>query len=382
MPQDERQGIVLAAVREHVAAVLGHSSPDAVKVDQPFLELGLDSLGAVELRNRLADAAGMHLPGTAAFDHPTVADLAGYLLAGLEDQKRGKESGQGANPASSSGGTTLRDLFANANRQGEAQSIVPMLTEASRFHPAFHSIEELEAPPRPLQISTEGALPRLICVPSFVVGSGPHQFVKVARALEGRRPLTALSLPGAGRGESLPGSWDVAIDVLAESVREAAGGEPFVIVGYSIGGAIARSLVERLEGVGGSPAGLVMLDSPLPGSEHLAEMFAAVMEQLIEMDHDAVAIDDEHLLTMGAYLRLLGEWEQGPIGTPQLMVRAGKGPTATLGVQELTGWDGLEATTEIPGDHFAVIGDSAGATAEAIESWLAARAELESAGRP
>ncbi|GAA2811821.1 type I polyketide synthase [Kitasatospora sp. CM 4170] len=58
-------------VRSHAAAVLGHSDPAAVEADSTFKELGFDSVTAVDLRDRLNDAAGLHMPTSLLFDHPT-----------------------------------------------------------------------------------------------------------------------------------------------------------------------------------------------------------------------------------------------------------------------------------------------------------------------
>jgi acyl carrier protein len=50
-----------------------------VEADSTFTNLGLDSLTAVELRNRLQQVLGRGIPATAAFEWPTISLLAGGL---------------------------------------------------------------------------------------------------------------------------------------------------------------------------------------------------------------------------------------------------------------------------------------------------------------
>ncbi|MEU7550342.1 beta-ketoacyl synthase N-terminal-like domain-containing protein [Streptomyces sparsogenes] len=85
----DRQEAALELVLTHAAAVLGRTDPGRVPTERGFLELGFDSLTALELRNRLADAAGVQLPATVVFDHPNAADLAGYLCTALVPPARG-----------------------------------------------------------------------------------------------------------------------------------------------------------------------------------------------------------------------------------------------------------------------------------------------------
>lgn len=72
----DRTRAVTDLVKDHVAAVLGQSSPDAVDAGTVFFDMGFDSLSAVELRNRLNAATGLMLPATLLFDHPDVTALA------------------------------------------------------------------------------------------------------------------------------------------------------------------------------------------------------------------------------------------------------------------------------------------------------------------
>lgn len=84
MSASEQERELLDIVRSHAAAVLGYDSADAVGADQDFKDLGFDSLGAVEFRNRLRSVTGLKLATTAVLDHPTPKALVRYLTGELE----------------------------------------------------------------------------------------------------------------------------------------------------------------------------------------------------------------------------------------------------------------------------------------------------------
>ncbi|MDT0616062.1 type I polyketide synthase, partial [Streptomyces lancefieldiae] len=83
MRPEDRRPLLLDVVRVQVAAVLGHDGPRDIEPERGFTELGVDSLAALELRNGLADRAGIRLSATLVFDHPTPAAIADMLLEEL-----------------------------------------------------------------------------------------------------------------------------------------------------------------------------------------------------------------------------------------------------------------------------------------------------------
>ncbi|MBU8894067.1 amino acid adenylation domain-containing protein [Corallococcus sp. M34] len=78
MPPSERHPLLRAHVREQVAAVLG-LAPSAVGMGRGLFDLGLDSLGSLEIRNRLQASLACDLPSVVVFKHPSVEQLATYL---------------------------------------------------------------------------------------------------------------------------------------------------------------------------------------------------------------------------------------------------------------------------------------------------------------
>ena len=76
-----RRTVVAGFVADQARRVLGLPGGVEIPTRQPFQELGLDSLMAVELRNAVGAAVGHAQPATLLFDHPTPESLTDHLLS-------------------------------------------------------------------------------------------------------------------------------------------------------------------------------------------------------------------------------------------------------------------------------------------------------------
>ncbi|KAK4172239.1 hypothetical protein QBC36DRAFT_363297 [Triangularia setosa] len=75
--------IVLHTVREAVAEALGFARPDHVDVSQPLQDIGIDSLTAVLVRNKLANLTGLTLAASFVFQYRDLTILSQFLLSKL-----------------------------------------------------------------------------------------------------------------------------------------------------------------------------------------------------------------------------------------------------------------------------------------------------------
>ncbi|RMI28162.1 type I polyketide synthase, partial [Streptomyces triticirhizae] len=83
LSDEERLALLLELVLDQVAAVLGHDGSDGIDPRRGLMDMGFDSLTAVEFRNRLGKVTGRRLPTTLVFDYPTPVAVAEHLRSEL-----------------------------------------------------------------------------------------------------------------------------------------------------------------------------------------------------------------------------------------------------------------------------------------------------------
>jgi short-subunit dehydrogenase/aryl carrier-like protein len=84
---DERPGLIAAYLQQELARVL-ETEPDALDVDAPLTHVGLDSLMALEVKNRVEVTHGIELPIVGLIEDPTITNLA-TQVADLLDGRSG-----------------------------------------------------------------------------------------------------------------------------------------------------------------------------------------------------------------------------------------------------------------------------------------------------
>ncbi|MGW3819697.1 type I polyketide synthase [Streptomyces sp. NPDC005046] len=360
----EQEEQLLEHVRAQSAVVLGHASAEDVLPTAHFLELGFDSLTAIDLRRRLSAATGLRLPAGLAFDHPTPARLAKHLLTRLQSAGGGAAEERPAD--------MLVQLYRHASENGTAAEAMGMLMEAARFRPSFERPEELAQRPAPVRLSQGDHPLALMCFSPYVVPAGAHQYARFAAPFRDRLDVWALVHPGYEKGEPVPSDPDVVFRLHALTVRECAGGKPVVLLGYSSGGWIAHGVAAHLEAMGERPAAVVMVDSfsrEVPFDHQVLNAMAQAQSQRL----DFMRSGGEQLTAMGRYMRLFDDWAAPQIAAPTLLVRASEPMLAGAGDGDgrAAPPEHVDTIVEVTGNHYSMLEDHAGTTAAAVDSWLA-----------
>jgi acyl transferase domain-containing protein/acyl carrier protein/surfactin synthase thioesterase subunit len=316
----ERAALLLDAVCTTIADVLGYEQARAIDPGRALRELGFDSVSMLELRDRLVALSGISLPVSAAIDHPTPQALAEHLAAGLADP---------------------------------AQPVQRALNAAERV----------------VELAGGGDGERLVCVPSVLAMSGPHEYIGMAHAFADTRGVSALHLPGFQPRSSVPDTFDTVLAELADATIEHTAGSPFVLLGHSSGGLIAHALAARLETLAHPPRAVVMIDTyPTSAS---ATMLSRAMSRILGANEASLSASEERLAAMRAYLELMRSWEPEPIEAPALMVRAGEPMEGLASTPNWrTSWPLAHTQLDVAGDHMSMMSAHLATTVAAVGEWL------------
>ncbi|RSN00477.1 hypothetical protein DMH25_27150 [Streptomyces sp. WAC 01325] len=256
-----------------------------------------------------------------------------------------------------------------------------LLMAVAATRPQVELTAEVAELPQPVALAEGPARPRLICVSAPGATGGVHQYARMAAPFRGSRHVSALPLLGFAEGEALPADSEAAVRLIAESALLASEGEPFVLVGYSMGGTFAYRAAGVLEETWGiRPEGVIMLDTL--SLEYKAgegvdwDLFHE--NYLADMDKPAVKLDSARLSAMAQwFLRMTtGGAERYKTGVPSLLIRCTTSmPAVDRGDQAPP--VPAHTTRMIDATHQTLVAEQSHETARLMEEWLRA---LESEG--
>ncbi|MFD6288075.1 SDR family NAD(P)-dependent oxidoreductase [Streptomyces sp. NPDC060205] len=384
----QRLNTLVELLNADVAHVLGYPDAASFPPGRSYIELGFDSLTAVQLRNRLSMALRLRLPATVVFEHPTPQDLAGYVLGLLEDDLPTTTARIGQ-PTGRRPAQTLSSLYRQVCEAGRVIDAMHMLVTASWAVPTYQAIDSRRHALPPVRRATGiGERPVIVFFPGIqpVLAAPGGEFARFHACFEGEWDVFEFPHPGVGAGNELPADVETLALTHADSVLRHLGERRFVIVGASTGGAVAQAVTQRLEAMGVAPAGQVLLDTYLiddgnSDKEWLLSLPAVIAPHL--GGHAFTGDEDAGVAALGAYTRMFLNWQPQPVGAPTLLVRA-TSPTIDMaervqGDEWRTSWPLPHTRLDVPGDHFSLWQQHSQTTAAAVSAWIKSvvRAEVD-----
>ncbi len=406
---DERHALLVDRLRDEVATVLGLGNDTEIPVDESLGDMGLDSLMAVELRNRISAFTGISIAVSVAFEYPTLDAMAGYLSESLpsgDELLNQVEEGDTGEAATSDGEGTavegplwmhyLRTHLAAAFERPELILGVFGTCGQNRYYEERLTLEDEPAVMRPPMKFAKGVTPAIHLMPAFPP-TGTLQYAQLLAHLDGTRETYCSRHPGFEPNERLL-SWPELIDAHVSILRSESN-EPLILMGHSAGGWVSIAIAKAFEAVEPERVVRVVLLDSLPPSATIGwyeytGFFDAMKNEMLggrfadiatQSDDDAGTLDiadAPHAWTaMGWYNKQGFQFLPPMLDAPCLLLKAKK-KTPSLNVDEIPetvnidlGWRRYLSNltcVEVEGDHFGIVNDpNAEGLIAALEAWLA-----------
>lgn len=405
--QNDRAVALHGLIQDEVALVLGYQPEDTLP-NRSFIELGMDSFTAVQLRNKLSVLSGLKgLPPTLAFDANSLPALVEDLLARLDEaadlRSTGNESPIETSIQEVSGASTqdksklCHELQPSASTQARAQgnrltglaSLFKCVYQAGQYNAATHilaaasltlsrftpSTLPVRETPRRLSAGSDGKSTMLV-IPDFTpsILEDVSRYAHLASAMGSDYDIYELPHPS----NLVPDSLEALAEAHAVTVREHFSREAVVLVGFSAGGCVAHAVAHKL--LSQEPecvVGLILMDTyALVSKDNLPDWLMRLALPATGMtDHsDSAPGEDAHLAMIGAYLRIIDGWRPEPLPRRlrTLFVRATEAPAGSDMDWHPAEWPLADKVEEVPGHHSALLNSrNVAAVAAVIRDWTA-----------
>lgn len=264
LPVEERLAALKTQVCTQAAKILGIGTSGKIPTDKRLVDLGLDSLMAIEFLSLLQSSLGRSFSSALLFERPTIDALVDYLF----------------------------EEFAEV---GDADGV-------SQRNGKTHSVGISTA----IAIQPEGAKLPLFCV-AGILGS-VFDFYGLARYLGKERPVYGLRSYGLMPGETPLTSMAEIADRQIQAIQAIQPQGPYQLVGHSFGGKVAFEMARQLQERGEQVSFLAILDIPavLAGSDREisswddAEYTSKLAEIYGGTSGDRLEISREHLRELDA----------------------------------------------------------------------------------
>jgi acyl transferase domain-containing protein/acyl-CoA synthetase (AMP-forming)/AMP-acid ligase II/NADPH:quinone reductase-like Zn-dependent oxidoreductase/acyl carrier protein len=387
--REQQHATWTALVSEATAAVLAHPDPRAITPDRPFKDLGIDSLTALELRNSLSRQAGLTLPTSLTFDHPTPRQVADFLCGALYPLER-EQTGLDLHrnnlssplPRSSESASedllySLSALFKDAVDTDRLGRGLHLLRAASLLRPTFEPGCSTSILPTPTTFTHGPRSPHLVFICTSVISTGVHNYLRIASKFEGARTVSAVPLCGFSAGEPLPESAEAAVEAVADSVIELVGDEPFVLAGQSSGGNLAYAVAHHFESKqNANLAGVALLDSFRKAGNAALQNSREFFHSHYIRYYDLGLYNATRLTAMAAWFDVMSDLYEGPLETDVLFVQCTKPWHFYPGCEEYvlsTPWSPSHTVRTTQEDHRSILVEGSELAAQILEEWVGAR---------
>ncbi len=218
----DRHDLLMAGVRAQVAKTVGLKDPEQIEPGQRLIDLGLDSLMAIELKNRLQSTLDCSLRSTLLFDHPTLESLVEHLASDILMWKDEASS----SPQNPQNGRVIPDSFCS--------TLVP--------------------------IQPQGSKPPLFFVPGII--GNVFYLNPLSKELGLDQPFYGLRYLGLDEDVEPYTRIEAIAAHHIKAIQTVQPGVPYCLGGHSFGGKVAFEMARQLCDRGQEVSMLVLLDIP------------------------------------------------------------------------------------------------------------------------